>query len=178
MIRRPPRSTRTDTLFPYTTLFRSECHCDNVRFEAKAWLTNHAYRAFSTREPQEIIANQLNPRFVKLIPIMYNFEEVQLLGFKAYDVDTSFTSSNADDIDISKQDYLGECLCYLAEIMGSAGQTRRMTLTDRGQTVNGWGTLTVTAEEMGNQNAIVRIKMRASGLTKMDLFGKADAFLV
>src|SRR3546814_16693175 len=25
MIRRPPRSTRTDTLFPYTTLFRS---CD------------------------------------------------------------------------------------------------------------------------------------------------------
>src|SRR3546814_4426755 len=25
MIRRPPRSTRTDTLFPYTTLFRSIC---------------------------------------------------------------------------------------------------------------------------------------------------------
>src|SRR3546814_16596060 len=24
MVRRPPRSTRTDTLFPYTTLFRSE----------------------------------------------------------------------------------------------------------------------------------------------------------
>src|SRR3546814_7079701 len=26
MIRRPPRSTRTDTLFPYTTLFRSPGH--------------------------------------------------------------------------------------------------------------------------------------------------------
>src|SRR3546814_5728924 len=26
MIRRPPRSTRTDTLFPYTTLFRSRVH--------------------------------------------------------------------------------------------------------------------------------------------------------
>src|SRR3546814_3032614 len=26
MIRRPPRSTRTDTLFPYTTLFRSNTH--------------------------------------------------------------------------------------------------------------------------------------------------------
>src|SRR3546814_6661423 len=26
MIRRPPRSTRTDTLFPYTTLFRSADH--------------------------------------------------------------------------------------------------------------------------------------------------------
>src|SRR3546814_14267802 len=28
MIRRPPRSTRTDTLFPYTTLFRSQQRVD------------------------------------------------------------------------------------------------------------------------------------------------------
>src|SRR3546814_17019466 len=28
MIRRPPRSTRTDTLFPYTTLFRSRGDTD------------------------------------------------------------------------------------------------------------------------------------------------------
>src|SRR3546814_12764575 len=27
MIRRPPRSTRTDTLFPYTTLFRTRPEC-------------------------------------------------------------------------------------------------------------------------------------------------------
>src|SRR3546814_14068779 len=32
MKRRPPRSTRTDTLFPYTTLFRSPCpECDGQR---------------------------------------------------------------------------------------------------------------------------------------------------
>src|SRR3546814_1006088 len=30
MIRRPPRSTRTDTLFPYTTLFRSDCDWGDV----------------------------------------------------------------------------------------------------------------------------------------------------
>src|SRR3546814_7844534 len=29
MIRRPPRSTRTDTLFPYTTLFRSSNNDNN-----------------------------------------------------------------------------------------------------------------------------------------------------
>src|SRR3546814_8798115 len=29
MIRRPPRSTRTDTLFPYTTLFRSVAAVDD-----------------------------------------------------------------------------------------------------------------------------------------------------
>src|SRR3546814_7473516 len=28
MLRRPPRSTRTDTLFPYTTLFRSQGHSE------------------------------------------------------------------------------------------------------------------------------------------------------
>src|SRR3546814_14167761 len=42
MIRRPPRSTRTDTLFPYTTLFRSdgalilvEAKAGRVEFEAE-----------------------------------------------------------------------------------------------------------------------------------------------
>src|SRR3546814_3006255 len=30
MIRRPPRSTRTDTLFPYTTLFRSDDSIENI----------------------------------------------------------------------------------------------------------------------------------------------------
>src|SRR3546814_13548421 len=33
MIRLPPRSTRTDTLFPYTTLFRSRAsHCEALFF--------------------------------------------------------------------------------------------------------------------------------------------------
>src|SRR3546814_19579434 len=40
MIRRPPRSTRTDTLFPYTTLFRSAARsrhhlCPNPRRDRK-----------------------------------------------------------------------------------------------------------------------------------------------
>src|SRR3546814_20917316 len=48
MIRRPPRSTRTDTLFPYTTLFRSavllspDCSMYEVDWTANvlvSWLT-------------------------------------------------------------------------------------------------------------------------------------------
>src|SRR3546814_2618400 len=42
MILRPPRSTRTDTLFPYTTLFRSTAPLDpslhRHRFRQVAWL--------------------------------------------------------------------------------------------------------------------------------------------
>src|SRR3546814_9849746 len=63
MIRRPPRSTRTDTLFPYTTLFRSqnigliaegrrECgaagdhdrHQKGTRADAKAFGERHCNR--------------------------------------------------------------------------------------------------------------------------------------
>src|SRR3546814_5152105 len=33
MIRRPPRSTRTDTLFPYTTLFRSRSFISAASFQ-------------------------------------------------------------------------------------------------------------------------------------------------
>src|SRR3546814_13466802 len=36
MIRRPPRSTRTDTLFPYTTLFRSLSERERARNKAQA----------------------------------------------------------------------------------------------------------------------------------------------
>src|SRR3546814_5275632 len=38
MIRRPPRSTRTDTLFPYTTLFRSLRSDRRARGIPRAWL--------------------------------------------------------------------------------------------------------------------------------------------
>src|SRR3546814_18068906 len=36
MIRRPPRSTRTDTLFPYTTLFRSPSELGDLASKSPA----------------------------------------------------------------------------------------------------------------------------------------------
>src|SRR3546814_8347932 len=49
MIRRPPRSTRTDTLFPYTTRFRSSNCCSTRR--SAAWLPplRHAPVIFMAR---------------------------------------------------------------------------------------------------------------------------------
>src|SRR3546814_10290612 len=38
MIRRPPSATRTDTLFPYTTLFRSMFLCNSCRVHTAAKL--------------------------------------------------------------------------------------------------------------------------------------------
>src|SRR3546814_17110309 len=42
MIRRPPRSTRTDTLFPYTTLFRSVQRSRKLRLRA-LWFQVHKW---------------------------------------------------------------------------------------------------------------------------------------
>src|SRR3546814_10960133 len=45
MIRRPPRSTRTDTLFPYTTLFRSEHYADHtVKHFHEQLVKRHGYK--------------------------------------------------------------------------------------------------------------------------------------
>src|SRR3546814_9318537 len=52
MIRRPPRSTRTDTLFPYTTLVRSrQYHTENAAgwksaIYARQWLASLESHAF------------------------------------------------------------------------------------------------------------------------------------
>src|SRR3546814_21157146 len=42
MIRRPPRSTRTDTLFPYTTLFRSRSQFARHRTASSAYFRSSA----------------------------------------------------------------------------------------------------------------------------------------
>src|SRR3546814_15698438 len=57
MIRRPPRSTRTDTLFPYTTLFRSVLIRLAVRL---ALLRAQALRGFQigAAERVELVARQ------------------------------------------------------------------------------------------------------------------------
>src|SRR3546814_8246221 len=55
MIRRPPRSTRTDTLFPYTTLFRSP-PSPRIR---RLWLPRTLHRR--RRRPRPALA-RLPPR--------------------------------------------------------------------------------------------------------------------
>src|SRR3546814_10590043 len=44
MIRRPPRSTRTDTLFPYTTLFRSAVEHHHQQRDAARLYRRHPVR--------------------------------------------------------------------------------------------------------------------------------------
>src|SRR3546814_19443831 len=77
MIRRPPRSTRTDTLFPYTTLFRSlRCALEEalapVEEARRARVQRHAVlgvidcrrEQVSPFELAEFLLHRLHPRHI------------------------------------------------------------------------------------------------------------------
>src|SRR3546814_16936472 len=53
MIRRPPRSTRTDTLFPYTTLFRSPG--SPFTFPKSLWAVYDSLLAATGNDPDAIV---------------------------------------------------------------------------------------------------------------------------
>src|SRR3546814_3586151 len=66
MLRRPPRSTRTDTLFPYTTLFRSVVAGDRLppqpRLSAAVLLQHRLLRA----QRRMRVQHQAGQAFVQL----------------------------------------------------------------------------------------------------------------
>src|SRR3546814_20791756 len=100
MIRRPPRSTRTDTLFPDTTLFRSAfmirafvacqtCHiaiepgvcCRLVFKSGQPWLTlpRHTGQATKTQcEISTLRVQQAPPVIEQLIVAIFSLPETQL----------------------------------------------------------------------------------------------------
>src|SRR3546814_18819551 len=69
MIRRPPRSTRTDTLFPYTTLFRS------MRVATRRQMHPHTVCAPYANASVDHLQQQARPVFngaaVLIVPLVY-----------------------------------------------------------------------------------------------------------
>src|SRR3546814_1634666 len=76
MIRRPPRSTRTDTLFPYTTLFRS-APFDQIRAQRNLPF------AVATFQPVDVTAAGHPQRFIAVA----RDEQVVGLAVRAVAVD-------------------------------------------------------------------------------------------
>src|SRR3546814_1326408 len=74
MIRRPPRSTRTDTLFPYTTLFRSSPNTKTRRSGNQRWGRKRVMAAQGTGQP-EGTQFHLKRRFLPTMPQCMRSEE-------------------------------------------------------------------------------------------------------
>src|SRR3546814_1112019 len=64
MIRRPPRSTRTDTLFPYTTLFRSlACSSTMPLSPLKSWSSECSKAWIASQQQRQPGAQRQLPCF-------------------------------------------------------------------------------------------------------------------
>src|SRR3546814_19865687 len=60
MIRRPPRSTRTDTLFPYTTLFRSGLDLISIAgFARTGDLAVMTGKTLNVKTPKDLIGKKI-----------------------------------------------------------------------------------------------------------------------
>src|SRR3546814_4603320 len=74
MIRRPPRSTRTDTLFPYTTLFRSRFPLDGfpeVEFDFRFPARRESRVQYGTKSPKVERSEEHTSELQSLMRISY-----------------------------------------------------------------------------------------------------------
>src|SRR3546814_4811271 len=73
MIRRPPRSTRTDTLFPYTTLFRSLSVVEGMQFDrgylSPYFINNAQSQQVELENPLILITDKKISNIRELLPI-------------------------------------------------------------------------------------------------------------
>src|SRR3546814_4998852 len=89
MVRRPPRSTRTDTLFPYTTLFRSQTERTNRTLED---MLCHCVDAYHTDWDEQL----------PLVQFAYNNSVSVSTGFKPFQIIYGSTPMTPIDLIESK----------------------------------------------------------------------------
>src|SRR3546814_14323045 len=80
MIRRPPRSTRTDTLFPYTTLCRSDYVDIQISLDGATALTNDPIRGegsydMARRAMDHLAAADFGPFKISVVMTRHNVRE-------------------------------------------------------------------------------------------------------
>src|SRR3546814_12888469 len=78
MIRRPPRSTRTYTLFPYTTLFRS------ARLRISRCCADERDRSRRPRKNQFFLQTKLRPFRHAYLPFPFVYYQIGLFGPSRY----------------------------------------------------------------------------------------------
>src|SRR3546814_2484384 len=88
MIRRPPRSTRTDTLFPYTTLFRS-LHADRIDDR----LAGDALQSRLDHAPFRAVDHHRHARDIGL-----GGDELQESRHRMFGVEQPFVHIDVDDL--------------------------------------------------------------------------------
>ncbi|KAF8008861.1 hypothetical protein BT93_K2494 [Corymbia citriodora subsp. variegata] len=63
----------------------------------------------------EVVLNSLNPKWINTLNVTFQFEIVQTMSFRLYDVDTQFHQMEVKMLKLEEQQFLGEASCALSE---------------------------------------------------------------
>ncbi|KAG6420761.1 hypothetical protein SASPL_117299 [Salvia splendens] len=126
----------------------------------------------------EVVLNSLSPKWIKKFSVTYQFEMVQNLVLRVYDVDTQFHGMDVKTLKLEEQQLLGEAICTISKIATKLYRTVTIDLTREEVSTRKCGQLTVYAEESVTSKTTVELVLRCSDLESKDLFSKSDPFLV
>ncbi|PIN06451.1 Copine [Handroanthus impetiginosus] len=130
----------------------------------------------------EVVLNSLNPKWIRKYTVTYQFEMVQNLVFRVYDVDTQFQNIDVKALKLEEQQFLGEATCTLSEIVTKSNRMLTLDLAREENSLPGQirqsGQLMVYAEETVASKTTVELILRCTDLESKDLFSKSDPFLV
>ncbi|MQM17258.1 hypothetical protein Taro_050228, partial [Colocasia esculenta] len=127
----------------------------------------------------EVIMNTLNPVWIMKLTITYQFEMVQPLLFRVYDVDTRFHNVPVKMLKLNEQEFLGEASCALSEIVTKHSRSLTVDLQDQNRLIGrkDLGSITIHAEETVASRTVVEISFRCSNLENKDIFSKSVRLL-
>ncbi|KAK9033881.1 hypothetical protein V6N11_050062 [Hibiscus sabdariffa] len=134
--------------------------------------------AFTEVFRTEVVLNSLNPKWITKYTVTYQFEIVQTLLFRVFDVDTQFHNVAVKMLKLEEQQYLGEASCALSEIVSKANRSLTLDLVQREEYVPSTysqhrGKLTVHAEECFSSKTTTEMTLKCLNLESKDLFSKS-----
>ncbi|CAL1405635.1 unnamed protein product [Linum trigynum] len=127
----------------------------------------------------EVVLNSLNPSWIAKYTVTFQFEVVQTLLFRVYDIDTQFHNVDVKTLKLEEQQFLGEATSILSQIVAKPDRTLTLNLVqieDLGHPRSS-GQLIVHAEECISSKTTTEMTLRCSDLESKDLFSKSDPFL-
>ncbi|XP_031405222.1 protein BONZAI 1-like isoform X2 [Punica granatum] len=131
----------------------------------------------------EVVLNSFNPTWITKHTMAFQFEVVQTLIFRVYDVDTPFHNVEVKMLKLDEQQFLGEATCALSQIVTKSSRSLTLDLvpgTEAADSVcsQSCGKLIVHAEECIGSKTTTEIIFRCSDFEHKTLFSRSDPFLV
>lgn len=121
----------------------------------------------------EIVANQLNPKWVNAAYVAYNFDSIQNIQIEIYDVKGGFKSSDASNLKLGAQKLIGKVATTVAELV-STQKWQKPVVNKRGKVV---GSVQICTEELANTNSYLKMGLSADKIPKQSFASRNSCFL-